>query len=94
MFFNEIFSIKDVAKTAAEGEPKVANVVSLSEQILPQTSPRGQEATHREVEMVKKDWEQLKAQLTQVSSLPIQHSVKWQTYFTERRAGVTKPRQN
>ena len=49
-----------------EGEPKVQEVVSLSEQVLPKTAPQGQSEVQREVDALRTDWEAFTAALTKV----------------------------
>lgn len=40
-----------------EGEPKVKNVVSLSEKVLPNTAPQGKDIIMRETDALKDDWD-------------------------------------
>jgi len=49
--------LQDIVTTKMEGEPKVKNVVSLAEKILPGTAPQGKEIIMRETDALKDDWE-------------------------------------
>ncbi|KAK3090120.1 hypothetical protein FSP39_009339 [Pinctada imbricata] len=47
----------DIVATKMEGEPKVRNVVELSERVLPNTAPQGKDIVMRETDALKHDWE-------------------------------------
>ena len=49
-----------------EGEPKVRNVVELSEKVLPNTAPQGKDIVMRETDALKHDWEAFVSALQKV----------------------------
>ena len=52
--------------TKMEGEPKVRNVVELSEKVLPNTAPQGKDIVMRETDALKHDWEAFVSALQKV----------------------------
>lgn len=40
-----------------EGEPKVKNVITLAQKILPNTAPQGREVIMRDADALRVDWE-------------------------------------
>ena len=40
-----------------EGEPKVKQVLELSQQVLPHTAPQGKDIITRDTDALKADWE-------------------------------------
>ena len=61
-----ILHLQDIVTVENEGEPKVTEVTSLSESVLPGTASHGKEIIHRETESLRQDWEQFTDNLQQV----------------------------
>ncbi|KAK7104412.1 hypothetical protein V1264_019133 [Littorina saxatilis] len=49
--------IQDILATKMEGEPKVKNVISLAQKVLPHTAPQGRDVVMRDTEALRADWE-------------------------------------
>nr|KAG5692778.1 hypothetical protein BaRGS_009394 [Batillaria attramentaria] len=49
--------IQDILATKMEGEPKVKNVISLAQKVLPHTAPQGRDVVTRDTEALRADWE-------------------------------------
>ncbi|XP_025103982.1 nesprin-1-like isoform X4 [Pomacea canaliculata] len=49
--------IQDILATKMEGEPKVKNVITLAQKILPNTAPQGREVIMRDADALRVDWE-------------------------------------
>ncbi|KAL8590280.1 hypothetical protein ACOMHN_006396 [Nucella lapillus] len=49
--------IQDILATKMEGEPKVQNVVSLAQNVLPKTAPQGRDVIVRDTQALRADWE-------------------------------------
>ena len=67
----------------AEGEPKVNQVVTLSEAVVPNTATRGQEMVNREVDRLKGDWDSFLASLVQVL-----HFLAWEVLGLSKMATI------
>lgn len=53
--------------TKMEGEPKVKNVISLAERVLPSTAPQGKDIIMRETDALRDDWDAFVNALQKVS---------------------------
>ena len=51
------FYFQDILATKMEGEPKVKNIVALSDKVLPNTAPQGKDIIVRETDALRADWE-------------------------------------
>ena len=51
-----------------EGEPKVKNVITLAQKVLPHTAPQGRDVITRDTEALRADWEAFIMALAKVSS--------------------------
>ncbi|XP_076442566.1 muscle-specific protein 300 kDa-like isoform X3 [Babylonia areolata] len=47
----------DILATKMEGEPKVKNVITLAQKVLPFTAPQGRDVIIRDTEALRADWE-------------------------------------
>ena len=52
-----ILYFQDILATKMEGEPKVKNIVALSDKVLPNTAPQGKDIIVRETDALRADWE-------------------------------------
>ena len=51
------FLLQDIVATKMEGEPKVKNVMALSQKVLPNTAHQGKDIVMRETDALKDDWD-------------------------------------
>ena len=72
--------MQDVDQCKEEGEPKVSQVVMLSEKVLPNTSATGQETIHRDVDAIRSTWEAFLNSLQQTKEQLLTCVNQWKEY--------------
>jgi hypothetical protein len=60
--------VQDILATKMEGEPKVKNVISLAQKVLPHTAPQGRDVIMRDTEALRQDWEAFIMALAKVTA--------------------------
>lgn len=68
-----------------EGEPKIKNVIQLSEKVLPATAEPGKEVIIRERDALKDDWSAFVSTVAEVSHLCFSYLLKCNSHHKNRR---------
>ncbi len=63
------FNPQDLEQLREEGQPKVQEVISQSEAVLPNTAPPGKDLIARDIEALQIDWSTFLQQLVQVCTV-------------------------
>ena len=65
------FLAQDLEQLREEGQPKVQEVISQSEVVLPNTAPHGKDLIARDIEALQIDWSTFLQQLVQVRGFAV-----------------------
>ena len=60
------FLFQDINQTRLDGEPRISQVVSLGDIVIPGTAPQGKELLQREATVLRQDWDDLQDRMQQV----------------------------
>jgi len=72
--------VQDVDQCKEEGEPRVSQVMIVSEKVLPNTSVTGQETIHRDVDAVRSTWDAFLNVLQQTKEQLLTCVSQWKEY--------------